>query len=397
MLFTENKKAFFLWFGAAISLVDMMTGMQLASLGLPKAFLAIFTGLLVGCIIFFCAGLIGAKEKMAGMQSSAIAFGKYGSLFFASLNVIQLIGWTAVMLQFGGITAELIFASTSLSLEFWICLFSFGLFLWLISGKKGLNSMHTFLILALFLVCMLILFRILTMEHSENTKEITNSLIFALGFDLALVLPLSWTPLISDYTKEAKEPVKFTLACALGYFIASFSMFSLGLLGAYYLNLSAIVPLFALVGGTLSLFVLFFSTITTAYLDVYSAAQSFLHLLPKKYSAIPHKYISLIILLLSTVVALLFSSSYFEPFLYFIASVFLPMLSILIFEYYITQKNYADTNINIFNAIVWFSAFLLYHFGMTKSSVLGSSSIILLGIFFVFMVKYIINKKPNKI
>ncbi len=397
MYLSENKKAFFLWFGAAISLVDMMTGMQLASLGLPKAFSAIFAGLFVGCAIFFCAGLIGAKEKMSGMQSTSLAFGSKGSLFFAFLNVIQLIGWTAVMLQFGGMTAEMIFSVSSLSIEFWIALFSFGLFVWIISGAKGFNNFHSLLIIVLFLVCMTILYRVLSIGNGATTEEVVASLTFALGFDLALALPLSWTPLIADYTKNAKNPLKFTLTCALGYFIASFSMFSLGLLGAYYLDLSEIVPLFALVGGTLSLFVLFFSTVTTAYLDVYSAAESLLHILPIKSSAQSHKYISIGILAISTVVAQLFSSAYFEPFLYVIASVFLPMLTILILEYYFIKEKSSAKKIHFVNIFVWFMAFLLYNSSFVRNSMLGSSSTIILTIFLVYSVKYIVlGKYKNK-
>ncbi len=393
--FSENRRAFFLWFGAAISLVDMTTGMKLANLGLDKAFLAIFTGLLFGCAIFFAAGLIGAKEKMAGMESTSLAFGSKGSLFFAFLNVLQLIGWTAVMLQFGAMTAGLIFSDSIFSLNFWIVFFTLGLFLWIISGVKGFNLFHSIIIVFLFLVCMMILYRVLNGEHLEMTNKITSSLSFSLGFDLALVLPLSWSPLIADYTKDAKRPVLLSFVSAMAYFIASFSMFSLGLLGAYYLQLSEIVPLFALVGGTLSLFVLFFSTITTAYLDVFSAAVSFSHLLPKKYSNISTKYISVLLLFLSCIVAIVFPSSYFESFLYLIASVFLPMLCILIFEYYMIKKNSAKECFNICNILLWGIAFLLYNSDYVRNSILGSSTIIILSLFIVFCIKYFIVKKGN--
>ncbi len=389
---SQNTRGFFLWFGAAISIVDIMTGMQIAKLGLSQGFMAIFTGLAIGCCIFFCAGLIGAKEKLAGMQSTAIAYGKKGSLLFAFLNFIQLIGWTAVMLQFGALTAKMIFGDFAIPQEVWTIAFGLGVGLWVVTGAKGLNQFHAILIVVLFAVCVGIFTKIL--GYAE-VKEFAPTMTFALAVDLALVLPLSWTPLIADYTKNAENPVKFTLTCALAYFIGSSCMFSLGLLGAYYLDLSAVVPLFALVGGTLALFVLFFSTVTTAYLDVYSAAESFLHVLegvsPK--NKISHKAISIFVLIMGTGLAIALPSSYFEPFLYFIASVFLPMLTILIFEYFLVKADSRNLEVNYVNIIFWLVGFIIYNSAFTQSSVLGKSSIILLTLAGLCIVKYFITKK----
>lgn len=40
---------------------------------------------------------------------------------------------------------------------------------------------------------------------------------FGAAVELAVAMPLSWLPLISDYTREAKEPVKATAVSAVTY------------------------------------------------------------------------------------------------------------------------------------------------------------------------------------
>ena len=47
--------------------------------------------------------------------------------------------------------------------------------------------------------------------------------------ELAVAMPLSWLPLISDYTREAKEPVKATAVIAVVYGIVSCFMYLIGM------------------------------------------------------------------------------------------------------------------------------------------------------------------------
>ena len=43
------------------------------------------------------------------METVKIAFGARGGLFFAALNVMQLIGWTSIMIYNGALAANHIF------------------------------------------------------------------------------------------------------------------------------------------------------------------------------------------------------------------------------------------------------------------------------------------------
>ena len=88
-----------IWFGAGVSIAEILTGTYLAPLGFGKGLAAILTGHLIGCTLLFLAGLIGGRMRKSAMETVKMSFGQKGCLLFAILNVLQLAGWTAIMLS----------------------------------------------------------------------------------------------------------------------------------------------------------------------------------------------------------------------------------------------------------------------------------------------------------
>src|SRR5512137_615851 len=99
---------FLLWAGVAISLAEIWAGGLLVPLGLGLGLGAILLGHLIGNTPLALGGLIGSRWGIPTMVSVRLSFGMRGSYFAAALNVIQLIGWTAVMLIICGGAAETI-------------------------------------------------------------------------------------------------------------------------------------------------------------------------------------------------------------------------------------------------------------------------------------------------
>ncbi len=93
-----------IWAGAGISASAIVVGTWIAPLGWQQGLLAIVLGHLLGGILFFAAGLIGAKTGKNAMQTVQISFGR-GSVFFSLANVLQLVGWTAIMIYTGAKSA----------------------------------------------------------------------------------------------------------------------------------------------------------------------------------------------------------------------------------------------------------------------------------------------------
>ena len=83
----EKKTTLFenglIWFGAAVSLAEILTGTYFAPLGFTKGFLAIILGHVIGCALLFLAGILGGKTEKSSMETVKSSFGKKGALIFA--------------------------------------------------------------------------------------------------------------------------------------------------------------------------------------------------------------------------------------------------------------------------------------------------------------------------
>ena len=95
-----------IWFGAGVSIAEILTGTYFAPLGMAKGFAAIVIGHGIGCAMMFLAGLIGGRTGRSAMETVKMSFGRKGSLLFSVLNVLQLVGWTAIMIYDGALAAN---------------------------------------------------------------------------------------------------------------------------------------------------------------------------------------------------------------------------------------------------------------------------------------------------
>lgn len=79
---TEKRTSIFenglIWFGAGVSLAEILTGTYFAPLGFQKGFLAIIIGHLIGCTMLFLAGVIGGKTRRSAMETVKMSFGGKG-------------------------------------------------------------------------------------------------------------------------------------------------------------------------------------------------------------------------------------------------------------------------------------------------------------------------------
>ena len=90
-----------IWFGAAVSIAEIYTGTLMAPLGMARGMAAVIAGHLIGGFLMYLAALIGGLSGRGAMESVKLSFGEQGAKFFAALNVLQLVGWTAVMIAGG--------------------------------------------------------------------------------------------------------------------------------------------------------------------------------------------------------------------------------------------------------------------------------------------------------
>ena len=96
---TSVRSNVLIWFGAGVSIAEILTGISVAPLGFFKGTMAILLGHIIGCILLFLAGVIGGRTEKSAMDTVKQSFGQKGSILFSSLNVIQLVGYSNLLLR----------------------------------------------------------------------------------------------------------------------------------------------------------------------------------------------------------------------------------------------------------------------------------------------------------
>lgn len=342
-----------IWFGAGVSLAEILTGTYFAPLGFATGLSAILVGHLIGCIMLFLAGLIGGKVRKSAMETVKMSFGQKGSLLFAFLNVLQLVGWTAIMIYDGAIAASGIF---DVSHIIWCLVIGALIILWILIGITNLGKINTVAMAALF-VLTLILCKVIFFSGEPVGKIDGESMSFGAAVELSVAMPLSWLPLISDYTREAKEPVKATAVSAVVYGLVSCFMYIIGMGAAIYTGEYDIALIMVKAGlGIAGLLIIVFSTVTTTFLDAYSAGISSETLSSK----LKGKYMAIIVAVIGTIGAIVYPMDNITNFLYLIGSVFAPMIAIQIADFFFLKSDRSSGSADVINIVIWVVGFVLY-------------------------------------
>ena len=366
----EKKTSLFenglIWFGAGVSIAEILTGTYFASLGFGKGLAAILIGHVIGCIMLFLSGVIGGKLGKSAMETVKDSFGLHGGQLFAFLNVLQLVGWTAIMIYDGALAAGGIFP---VGQWVWCLVIGVLIIVWILIGITNLGKINTIAMAALF-VLTLILAKIIFFSGNPMAATADDSMSFGAAVELAVAMPLSWLPLISDYTREAKEPVKATAVSAVVYGIVSCFMYLIGMGAAIFTGESDIAQIMVKAGlGIVGLLIVVFSTVTTTFLDAYSAGISSESIV----ASAKGKYVAVVVTVIGTVAAIVYPMDDITNFLYLIGSVFAPMIAVQIADFFILKKERTEGAFDWCNLVIWLVGFILYRILMHVDLVCGNT------------------------
>ncbi len=365
----ENKLSLFgasmLWFGAAVSIAEIFTGAGLAPLGWRKGIAAILIGHFIGCVLFYFVGLIGARSNTGAMESVGIAFGRYGSVFFSVLNVLQLVGWTAVMIIMGaGAMGQIVGSSQT---WIWSLLIGALVVIWVAAGLKNVSKLNVVAVGALLVLSIVLAFVVFRGGAPAVSGE---TMSFALALELSIAMPISWLPLVSDYIKNVKKPFKFNLVSTVSYFAGSSLMYIIGLGAALFSGTSDVAQILVSAGlGVAAMLIVVLSTVTTTFLDVYSAGESFVNIF-KRFRT---NTMGAVVCVIGTLIAVFVPITQYENFLLLIGSVFVPMASIMVADYFINKHTGLQGSLNVTNAVLWAVGFAVYRIFLYIDPVFGST------------------------
>jgi putative hydroxymethylpyrimidine transporter CytX len=271
------------------------------------------------------------------------SFGIRGSYFAAALNVIQLIGWTAVMLIICGAAADAISKSYGFSNPtLWIVVSGVITTLWAVAGHRFWKWLQRVSVIALLILCLAMIYVVFQQYGRGMFAQIPrkSDFSFMVGMDLVIAMPISWLPLVSDYSRFATNSKSSFWGTWIGYFIVSSWMYLLGLMASLATQSpdpsGVVMNLMLKFGWAIpALVIVLFSTFTTTFLDIYSTAISGLNIVPK----LGERKGIILGGILGTGVAMVFPALlHYEHFLLFIGAMFCPLFGIVLADYFLLKK-----------------------------------------------------------
>ncbi|MDQ2982796.1 MAG: cytosine permease [Actinomycetota bacterium] len=348
-----------LWGNLGISLLVLVAGTYLVpGLSLRDALLAIVVGGLIGNGMLGLAGLIGAQARVPGMVLLRAPLGRRGSYLATGLNVAQNLGWA---------TFELIVIATAASALsqrafgwsgrwFWALIFggvttAFALLGPISFVRRWVRRVAVWAVLAslAYLVWW-------TLDGADLgalwSRRGEGGIGFWQGVDLVVAMPVSWLPLVADYTRFSRDRRGAFLGSSLGYLVPHVTLYALGallLLSRGLSDAAAVVPAIA-AGGFASAVALLALTVDETdepFANVYSTAVSLQNVLPH----VEQRVLIVVASALATAGALVLDLGNYLGFLYLLGSFFVPLFGVLLADWLLAGANY--TRSDLFRGPAW--------------------------------------------
>ena len=301
--------------------------------------------------------------------------GERGSFVPSALNVIQLVGWTAVEFWVMGEVANV--ASARLfgfeSRVLWLAVVGVVCTALAIGGpvlviRRWLERFGIWVLLGTAVWITVEVLRAGDLGAIWNGPG-EGGLPFWLAVDLVIVMPVSWLPLAADYNRFAKPGARGTMGTYVGYLAGNVWFYALGALlvlaagaGADAVGIGSSVV--TLAGGGLVLVALLVGESDNAFADIYSAAVSTQNIVPE----VPQRRLALAVGAAGFVIALAFSIERYELFLFLIGSVFVPLAAVFLADYFVRRRGrfvegepFAAPGWRWWGFVPWVAGFVVYH------------------------------------
>jgi len=182
---------------------------------------------------------------------------------------------------------------------------------------------------------------------------------FGAGVDLVVAMPLSWLPLIADYTRFGRTSGGMFRGSALGYVLANIWFMGLG--AAYALVAGGgdtlLLSALAASGGGVALLLIVIDETDNTFADIHSAAVSTATLV-----RIKPGNLALIFGGLCTTIALFAPIAQYQGFLLLIGSVFAPLFGVLLTDHFVVRRRAAASagSLNLPGLLAWAAGVAAY-------------------------------------
>jgi len=326
-----------LWLSLGVGLLVMQVGSYLVpALGTQAALAAILGGSLIG------AGLLAWTAKIgcdSGLSSAGLMHAAYGSSFArlpVLLNIVQLIGWTTfeMVVMRDGVMA--IGRQAGAALPMVAVTFAFGalLIVLLMGSMVGLvrKFIGRFGLPLVILSLLWLSWQFLGKAQAIGWSAVWNrpgdgGMSTLAALDLVIAMPISWLPLVADFSRHGHDGRSALHGTWLGYAVANVWCYALGVLVALTTPSPDLVSALLLAqGGLVALGLILIDEVDNAYGDLYSASVGG-HSLAPGWST---RRWAVQLAVLCTALALVLPMHSLEPFLLMLSSVFVPLYGVIL-------------------------------------------------------------------
>ena len=166
-------------------------------------------------------------------------------------------------------------------------------------------------------------------------------------------MPISWLPLVCDYSRFARRSAPAFWGTALGYLVANVWFYGLGALILLAARVTqepkGFVEAISLIAGPLAMLILLVDETDEAWADLYSCAVSIQNAFPES----PLRALVLGLGAACVVVALFLDVTRYEAFLLLIGSVFVPLFGVLAADYFGVRREYVPVELLRSHGLYW--------------------------------------------
>lgn len=326
---------FILWSSLGVGLLVLSAGSFLSEASFLDAIFAIIVGSAAGSVLLALAGKIGSDHGIPSLITMRPAFGIRGSYLPATLNILQLVGWTTFEIMIMARAADILTGSM-VPYFFWAAIF--GVLVTLLGIAGPLNVVRQwigkFAVWIAYGTSAIIIFNLI---NSADITAIISSpgegLSFFSALDLVIVMPISWMPLVADYNRFSKKNKSALWGTFIGFTMTNILFYFGGILLGTSDIFAIVAAIQAMFFGFLMLLLLV-DEADNAFADVYSASVSAQNMFPK----ISQKYLIVGFTALSAILAMVVSIEQYELFLLLIGAIFVPLFGVVLTDYYVVKR-----------------------------------------------------------
>lgn len=311
------------------------------ALPLVGALVAIVLGVTLGSLVLGAASVPGARTGQPSMVLLRGLFGRRGSLFPTLLNIGQCVGWTAVEILVIAKAAEAVVGGSS---KIWIAIAALAATAMALRPIGSVRVLRKYALWAVLFATVYLFIGVIREGFVGTSNGSWSG--FWLAVDVAIALPVSWAPLVADYSRHSQSARKSFIGTFSGYVVTGILYFSLGALALFtsigkeqsgdpYAFSQALlaIPL-----GAIALLVLIVDEVDEAFANIYSTVASLQNLK----TSWNRQRLAVVVGLISLLLALAVDVVGYESFLFLIGSVFVPLFAVVIADWFLVSRGAWD-------------------------------------------------------